>query len=131
MTRTLPLQIDDPTGNSFLENPKAPKSDPQLKRTVYKRTKEQNAILGINDEEEEPEENVETDRTPDGEEEESELSLTEESTSEAKDDPDSLKDDLESFKDEVLEFSTLCDRCTRPATTKMKLTNIPHFKVSV
>lgn len=122
------LIIDDPTGNSFLENPKAPKSDPQLKRTVYKRTKEQNAILGINDGEEEPEENVETDRTPDGEEEESELSLTEESTSEAKDDPDSLKDDLESFKDEVLEFSTLCDRCTRPATTKMKLTNIPHFK---
>ncbi|XP_045106937.1 zinc finger protein ZPR1-like [Portunus trituberculatus] len=121
--------IDDPTGNSFLENPKAPKEDPQLKRTVYKRTKEQNEILGIADEEEEDvEESTEINRTPEGEEEESELSLTEETTSEAKDDPENLKDDPENIKDEVLVFSTLCDRCSRPASTNMKVTKIPHFK---
>uniref|UniRef100_A0A0P4VRW4 Zinc finger ZPR1-type domain-containing protein n=1 Tax=Scylla olivacea TaxID=85551 RepID=A0A0P4VRW4_SCYOL len=120
--------IDDPTGNSFVENPKALMEDPQLKRTLYKRTKEQNEILGITDEEEDVEENAETDRTPDAEEEESELSLTEETTSEAKDDPESLKDDPESIKDEVLVFSTLCDRCSRPASTNMKVTKIPHFK---
>lgn len=120
--------IDDPTGNSFVENPKTLKEDPQLKRTLYKRTKEQNEILGITDEEENVEENAETDRTPDAEEEESELSLTEETTSEAKDDPESLKDDPESIKDEVLVFSTLCDRCSRPASTNMKVTKIPHFK---
>ncbi|MPC09326.1 Zinc finger protein ZPR1 [Portunus trituberculatus] len=124
-------KIDDPTGNSFLENPKAPKEDPQLKRTVYKRTKEQNEILGIADEEEEDvEESTEINRTPEGEEEESELSLTEETTSEAKDDPENLKDDPENIKDEVLVFSTLCDRCSRPASTNMKVTKIPHFKVN-
>lgn len=105
-----------------MENPYAPKEDPQLKRTVYKRTKEQNALLGILDEEEAVQDRGEADNTQEAEEE-SELSLTEDSTSEAKDDPESLKD-------EVLVFSTLCSLCSRPATTNMKVTKIPHFKVN-
>lgn len=115
-----PIQVDDPSGNSFVENPKAPKEDPQLKKTQYKRTKEQNAALGLMSEDEEKQGNIQ--QPQDQEEDESELSLTEESTSEAKDDP-------ESIKDEVLVFSTLCDRCSRPANTNMKVTKIPHFKV--
>ena len=96
---------------------------------MYTRTKEQNASLGICDEEnnieeEKGEERVTQQKEEKEEEEESELSLTEDSNSEAKDDP-------ESIKDEVLVFSTLCDRCSRPASTNMKVTKIPHFKVSV
>lgn len=108
-----------------MENPQAPKEDPQLKRTQYKRTKEQNIALGLNEDEvTQAEEDLQgkIDAPQQQEEEESELSLTEESTSEAKDDP-------ESIKDEVLVFSTMCDRCSRPVNTNMKVTKIPHFKV--
>lgn len=121
------FQVDDPSGNSFVENPQAPKEDPQLKRTQYKRTKEQNAALGILNEDEvaQAEEKLQEKICPppeQEEEEESELSMTEENTSEAKDEP-------ESVNDEVLVFSTVCDRCSRPANTNMKVTKIPHFKV--
>lgn len=125
-TPTFPfLQVDDPSGNSFVENPHAPKEDPQLKRTQYKRNKEQNLALGLMNEDETAlaEEKIqEKTNSSQEQEDDSELSLTEDSTSEAKDDPESLKD-------EVLVFSTLCDRCSRPANTNMKVTKIPHFKV--
>ncbi|KAL2080511.1 hypothetical protein ACEWY4_024304 [Coilia grayii] len=41
------LVIDDPSGNSFVENPCAPQKDPDLVVTRYKRTEQQNAALGI------------------------------------------------------------------------------------
>ncbi|XP_060556173.1 zinc finger protein ZPR1-like [Ruditapes philippinarum] len=46
------LVLDDPSGNSFIENPFAPKSDPETKVIHYKRTKEQNEVLGLQEEEE-------------------------------------------------------------------------------
>ncbi|KAM9983277.1 hypothetical protein ACTFIZ_000167 [Dictyostelium cf. discoideum] len=39
--------VDDPSGNSFIENPNAPKADTNLKVTNYTRTAEQNASLGL------------------------------------------------------------------------------------
>lgn len=39
--------IDDPSGNSFIENPFAPQKDTALSVTHYKRTPQQNAALGI------------------------------------------------------------------------------------
>ncbi|KAJ3309716.1 nucleolar zinc-finger protein [Boothiomyces sp. JEL0838] len=44
--------IDDPTGNSYIENLCAPKEDPQIKTTLYTRTKEQNLQLGMQEQEE-------------------------------------------------------------------------------
>ncbi|XP_062375184.1 zinc finger protein ZPR1 [Sardina pilchardus] len=41
------LVIDDPSGNSFIENLCAPNNDPDLIVTRYKRTEQQNAVLGI------------------------------------------------------------------------------------
>uniref|UniRef100_A0A8C0Y8M8 Zinc finger protein ZPR1 n=2 Tax=Cyprinus carpio TaxID=7962 RepID=A0A8C0Y8M8_CYPCA len=46
------LTIDDPSGNSFIENPFVPQKDTALTVTHYKRTPEQNAVLGIETEEE-------------------------------------------------------------------------------
>uniref|UniRef100_A0A8C0YC91 Zinc finger protein ZPR1 n=1 Tax=Cyprinus carpio carpio TaxID=630221 RepID=A0A8C0YC91_CYPCA len=43
--------IDDPSGNSFIENPFAPQKDTALTVTHYKRTPEHNAALGIEEEE--------------------------------------------------------------------------------
>uniref|UniRef100_A0A8C2FQX2 Zinc finger protein ZPR1 n=1 Tax=Cyprinus carpio TaxID=7962 RepID=A0A8C2FQX2_CYPCA len=48
--------IDDPSGNSFIENPFAPQKDTALTVTHYKRTPEHNAALGIEAEEEENDE---------------------------------------------------------------------------
>uniref|UniRef100_A0A8C1Z5D7 Zinc finger protein ZPR1 n=1 Tax=Cyprinus carpio TaxID=7962 RepID=A0A8C1Z5D7_CYPCA len=42
--------IDDPSGNSFIENPFVPQKDTALTVTHYKRTPEQNAVLGIEEE---------------------------------------------------------------------------------
>jgi len=47
--KTLPFKfiLDDPSGNSFVENTFAPNDDPNMKITYYKRTDEQNEALGL------------------------------------------------------------------------------------
>ncbi|XP_051542257.1 zinc finger protein ZPR1-like isoform X2 [Myxocyprinus asiaticus] len=50
------LIIDDPSGNSFIENPFAPQKDKSLSVTHYKRTPQHNAALGIEVEEEQDDE---------------------------------------------------------------------------
>jgi zinc finger protein len=39
--------VDDPSGNSFVENPNAPRKDEQITILHYKRTKEQAEALGF------------------------------------------------------------------------------------
>lgn len=39
--------LDDPSGNSFVENPRAPQRDEALAVARYKRSAQQNAMLGI------------------------------------------------------------------------------------
>jgi zinc finger protein len=41
--------LDDPAGNSFIQNVYAPEPDPQMTVTHYERTVEQNDQLGLND----------------------------------------------------------------------------------
>ena len=50
------ISVDDPCGNSHIENLCAPNVDPKMKISFYKRTKEQCEVLGINFEEEPVEE---------------------------------------------------------------------------
>lgn len=45
------FEIDDPSGNSFIENPNAPFRDEQMTIKKYRRTAEQRSRLGIPDEE--------------------------------------------------------------------------------
>lgn len=90
------LIIEDPSGNSFVENPVAPQKDEALTVTRFKRTPQQDAQLGLrpdDDLEEEPPCN-----------------------------------DLETMRNEVLKFNTNCPECNAPASTNMKLVQIPHFK---
>ncbi len=44
------ISIDDPSGNSYIENLMAPNNDPKLKTVNYDRTKEQNLELGLAEE---------------------------------------------------------------------------------
>lgn len=50
--------IDDPSGNSFIENPCAPQKDEALNVTLYRRSAEQDSLLGIEslDDQKNPEE---------------------------------------------------------------------------
>nr|CAG4641721.1 EOG090X06TU [Eurycercus lamellatus] len=93
--------IDDPSGNSFIENPNAPHADSALTTTHYVRNKEQDHLVGIY--EEELKEIVEEDEEAD--------SLT-----------------AEKLEDEVLHFGTNCPSCNTPCETNMKITSIPYFK---
>lgn len=49
--RAFTLVLDDPTGNSFIENPHAPQPDPQLTHHYYTRSTEQNVQIGAMSEE--------------------------------------------------------------------------------
>lgn len=103
------LEIDDPSGNSFIENPNAPDPDPGRVVENYERNIEQNHLLGLYTPEE-----LQTAEDPvlhRVEEEEEEEALT-----------------GDKLNDEVLSFPTNCHECNAPAETKMKMTNIPYFK---
>ncbi len=41
------LILDDPSGDSFIENPDAPNKDPSMSVQHYKRSKEQNELIGL------------------------------------------------------------------------------------
>ena len=43
------LILDDPAGNSYVQNPLAPEDDPRLKSIKYERTEEQKEDLGLAD----------------------------------------------------------------------------------
>lgn len=90
------LVIEDPSGNSFVENPVAPQKDPALTVTRFKRTVQQDIQLGLRADDE----------------------LEEEPTG----------NDLDAMRNEVLVFNTNCPECNAPASTNMKLVQIPHFK---
>jgi len=95
------LIIDDPTGNSFLENPFAPSKDPHLVVGHYSRTHKQDVDLGIISED-------------------AEVTGTQIL---GQDDGEGLN-----TQNEVMSFRTNCPDCQAPCETNMKLVNIPHFK---
>ncbi|XP_056461721.1 zinc finger protein ZPR1 [Gadus chalcogrammus] len=90
------LIIEDPSGNSFVENPVAPQKDEAMTVTHFTRTVDQDAQLGLY-----PENQLEEEKT---------------------------ENNLEAMRGEVLKFKTNCPECNVPASTNMKLVQIPHFK---
>lgn len=104
LSSTFHFEIDDPSGNSFIENPNAPHRDEQMVIKKYRRSAEQNALLGIGEDESDQELIAATTTTETNETE------------------------LDTIKDEVLIFSTNCPSCDAPCDTNMKVTQIPYFK---
>jgi len=103
------LTIDDPSGNSFIENPLAPGPDPGRSSEQYVRSKDQDHSLGMYSQEEVAQQ--EGFDGEDGDDSDGVTPLTE-----------------ERLKEEVLTFPTNCPECNAPAETNMKMTNIPYFK---
>ncbi|XP_067118324.1 zinc finger protein ZPR1 [Centruroides vittatus] len=92
------IVIDDPSGNSFVENFCAPKQDENLEVHNYTRTSEQDELLGIK-------------HIPNKNAENSDKQET-----------------SEDFHNEVVSFPTNCSLCNSICQTNMKLTKIPQFK---
>lgn len=104
------LTIKDPSGNSYVENPQAPKADPFTDVQQYVRSIDENRQLCIY-------EGNETDamKTSENSDVSSEQNTTE-------------KDNAIDLENEVLSFPTNCPDCNAPSSTNMKVTRIPFFK---
>nr|BAK02748.1 predicted protein [Hordeum vulgare subsp. vulgare] len=109
--------IDDPAGNSYLENPNAPSEDPRMKVTEYKRTPEQNFQIGLTSEE---------DARKEAEKQMEELKLGPRQGSMIP----KYKLDFDTFdhKSQVVEFPGNCPSCHTPCVTRMFGIDIPFFK---
>lgn len=100
--RPFSVIIHDPSGNSFIENPNAPKDDPNLKFRFYLRTLEQNKSLGLAADDAVAEERPE-------------IQLPE-------------RTETLDLENEVVTFENNCTVCNVMCTTNMKAVKIPHFK---
>lgn len=109
--------LEDISGNSFIENPFAPSSDPNCKILHFERQKEQDQILGIY-----CTANISSTQESD---------IVENSKNQKKHLLRPISADawgIDDLHGEVLQFQTLCSQCGSSCETNMKLTNIPHFK---
>jgi zinc finger protein len=91
--------IDDPAGNSYVENKLAPMADPSLNLEHYSRSEQQDKQLGAN------------------------ITTQSEVTSASAEDIGTGPMD----KDEVLAFPTNCYNCSSPTETRMKTVGIHNF----
>ena len=102
------IVVDDPSGNSFVENPYAPSDDKLLKTRFYKRTEEQQNALKLELEDKQPEEKPE-------------ISLPSSSIGE-------ISGQGLNITNEVLTFKNPCSRCYAMCDTNMKMVKMPYFK---
>lgn len=99
------LVLDDPSGNSYVENKCLPNQDPQIKLRWYIRTAEQQAFLGLQE-----------NQTP------AEAAAANASKIAAS---EMLN---EKGLPEVMSFPANCPSCNSPCATNMHVMEIPHFK---
>lgn len=108
--------VDDPTGNSYIENPNAPSEDVNMSISQYKRTPLQNFQIGLSSEET-PQTQAMNPKEGGKEEE------VNEPVEQYKLDFDKLD-----IKKQVMEFVGNCPNCNVPCTTRMFSIDIPYFK---
>lgn len=105
------ITVDDPAGNSFIENPNAPHRDPQLSHKTYFRTPAQDLALGLQP----------TRQVTKGE-------VVDNSNTAHAVDADS---DLIGQQETNLSFQTSCPHCQKETTTNMCMVDVPHFKEAI
>ena len=110
------IVVDDPAGNSFIENPHAPAKDPNMRTSYYNRTPQQDEDLGLNP---------------------SSAGMQYKNENDAKgienliaggfglpDEPDSER----LGRSEVIRIPQDCPSCKYPGESLTAVTDIPHFK---
>ncbi|EGG17372.1 ZPR1-type zinc finger-containing protein [Cavenderia fasciculata] len=114
------LIVDDPSGNSYIENPMAPKQDPALTVTHYIRNAQQNLDLGIT----RPEDAI---NNPTASVPSSSSGIVVDN----KQVPSSLRRDGDNNtmdSEEIMELPQSCVFCGEMGAIKMVMTDIPYFK---
>lgn len=109
--------LDDPAGNSFIENPLAPAQDPNMTSAKYFRTATQDMAIGLQPSQQAIEAGRIDDNNP-----------THKNPANSSTKGKHMVDGDFNAKEEVMKFGTLCPHCFKPAETSMCLTDIPHFK---
>ncbi|KAJ1981512.1 nucleolar zinc-finger protein [Dimargaris xerosporica] len=96
--------VNDPAGNSYIENLCYPNDDPKLQVVHYERTREDAIALGMAHPDQDPEDGstAQADHTPEA----------------------SNHEDV----DDVMTFHTTCSSCGAPNEVRMHQLEIPHFK---
>ncbi|KAG7610035.1 Zinc finger ZPR1-type [Arabidopsis suecica] len=125
--------LDDPAGNSFIENPHAPSPDPSLTIKFYERTPEQQATLGYvaNPSQAGQSEgslgapSTKTAYVPNGT-----IGATAGHRAIAQSNSTDISDNLFRYSapEEVMTFPSTCGACTEPCETRMFVTKIPYFQ---
>ena len=124
---TFDMILDDPAGNSFIENPLMPKADPNLKKELYFRTATQDMAIGL-----QPSAQAVKDGKIDNKNPLHKNSAS--GASQGKHAIDIFEKKLETERkanvgrSEALSFPTECPSCRKQSETKMCVTDIPHFK---
>jgi zinc finger protein len=123
------MTLNDPAGNSFLENPKAPSKDINIKLSTYTRTAEQDEELGLRHETYATDNNYSAllHRKHDQEFEKPPCSAGGNPAG-----PDTelgvKRDPLGSLEKEVYHFPANCPSCHFEGQSLTAMTDIPHFK---
>jgi zinc finger protein len=114
--------LDDPCGNSFIENLCAPSEDPLLKMESYQRSHEQDIMLGIQPAQTEGvvTENVDTESTAE--------TTTAQATATTDEQEEGIDDSSVIQDDEILTLPTCCPQCHAPSVSRIKPVQIPFFK---
>jgi zinc finger protein len=124
--------LDDPAGNSFVENPRAPQPDPNLRSEFYERTPTQDMSLGLQPSQQALQDGAIEDTNPQHKNvvnaAPSHQAVVVDSTVSASSSNSVGSTTTNLAKQEVLKFPTTCPHCHRPSETSMCATDIPHFK---
>ncbi|KAL3654521.1 hypothetical protein CASFOL_001506 [Castilleja foliolosa] len=120
------LILDDPSGNSFIENPYAPSPDPSLTIKSYERTPEQQAALGYSSAVSQGKNTLEaTSNEPHGS-----VGARAGRRAIAQSNSAEIADALFRYSapEEVMVFPTTCGTCAAHCECRMFVTNIPYFQ---
>ena len=131
------IRLDDPAGNSFIENPNAPAVDHMLTVHFYNRSPDQDRFLGLDPEKDNfkraqidhYDEIIGGQKVFGGEIGQqtapSSAETTETTTAEEEKDGDSVN---VLGKTEVISIPSMCPSCHKEGESLTAMTNIPHFK---
>jgi zinc finger protein len=109
--------LDDPSGNSFVENPLAPNVDPKMDIEHYVPSKEQLKVMGFLPDEEDAEEEKKIEDASSGFGGGFQVSAA-------------LKEKLDTYFDvteKMAQFPGICHSCSAIAEVRMCMTEIPNF----
>lgn len=119
------FELDDPAGNSYIENPIAPKKDIRCKIQYYERTQEQTQQLGFQVQENNDDNNNTTTTTSDI------LQQQHDNNTKSITVDKSAEQHLNSYfnvTDRMSIIPGICHQCHQSCETRICITNLPHFK---